>query len=203
MDIGTIITILILVGSFIYSAFQNAKAYREQRPGEEERSPNQPSEWEEPDPFAADPFQPESTTKTDTAEGSTDQDGRKENFPGQEPVDLPETGGPYPRELLDRETGRTTEGTSPSEGQPYQRSETNSYERQSATPYKRASKQAYQRRQKRAYRRRKAARKQRAKMQRRVRQQQLKELDPVQAVMYSEIINRPKYLEDPSLSQRW
>jgi hypothetical protein len=199
MDIGTLITILILVGSFIYSAVQNAKSFREQQPGQsgERDTAEQEMPWE------TDPFE-EEERKQDLPESRKAPNTTTEDWPSQEPEPVKPTGseGPYPRELLQRETSQTTT-TEKSEHKPYSRSEKQAYGRQEATPYERDSKQAYQRKQKRAYRRKKGAIKQRRKAQKALRQKQLRSFDPVEAVMYSEILNRPKYLEDPHLGTRW
>ncbi len=200
MDIGTLITILILVGSFIYSAVQNAKSFREQQPGQpgERDTPEQEIPWE------TDPFEEEAERKRDLPETQNAPDTPQEDQPKQEPAPMKPTGseGPYPRELLQRETSQTTAAET-SEHKPYSRSEKPAYGRQEATPYERASNQAYQRKQKKAYRRKKAAVKQRKKAQKALRQRQLRSFDPVEAVMYSEILNRPKYLEDPHSGTRW
>lgn len=201
MDIATIITILILVGSFVYSAVQNAKAYREQQPGKEEpNDPPEPDFERYSDPFDEEPQQPTSTTIEDTTTESQPGDGFSRKDP--EPLSPYEAEGPYPRELLQRETTRTTKTANTGE-EAYSRPQEQAYGREEATPYQRPSSEAYQRQQKQAYRNHKKARKQSLKMQRRLRRQQLKALDPVQAVIHTEILNRPKYLEDPKLGQQW
>jgi hypothetical protein len=200
MDIGTLITILIFVGGFIYSALQNAKSFREQQPGQS----GEPDTAEQDLPWETDPFEEEAQRKRDLPETQTSSEIPETDYQQQEPEPVKPQGseGPYPRELLQRETTRST-NTETSEHKPYSRSEEQAYGRQEATPYERASKQAYQRKQKQAYRRKKAAMKQRKKAQKALRKKQLRSFDPVEAVMYSEILNRPKYLEDPHSGTRW
>lgn len=197
MDIGTIITILIIIGSFIIPAIQNFRAYQEQQPGK-----NEPSEDHEPDfPFPDDPFEQGGET-TKPAEHSPRPEAAETQHKQQKPAESSpsapyEPEGPLPRQLLDRETAQTTE-QAPNKGQPYQRPAQQSYSRKESTPYKKQTSTSYQRKQKQAYKRKKAAKKQKLKAQQHLRREQLKHFDPVQAVLYSEVINRPKYLDDPT-----
>lgn len=196
MDFGTIITILILVGSFIYSIVQNARAYREQRPGQDRTDDDSGF------PFPDDPF---SETRRQPAEPAEEErDPSAPEAPGEAGEQQPpyDPGGPYPRELLDRETSRTTEQEK-REAQPYQREAGEGYSRSREAPYQKQSGTSYQRKRSQAYKRRKAAKKGKAKLQQRLRRKQLKQFDPVQAVIYSEVVNRPKYLDDPSSKPRF
>lgn len=196
MDFGTIITILILIGSFVYSVVQNARAYKEQRPGQDRTDDDTGF------PFPDDPFSETRRQPAEPAEEERDTPVPESTEEAGEQKPPYDPGGPYPRELLDREASRTTEQEN-REAQPYQRKNRQGYSRSREAPYQKQAGTSYQRKRAQAYNRRRAAKKKKAKFQQRLRKDQLKQFDPVQAVIYSEVLNRPRYLDDPSSRPRF
>lgn len=194
MDFGTIITILIILGSFIYSTIQNYKEQDKQRPGQ-----NRPAEEEEvPDKSPFEDLFPEPTQEKEP----DPFDQRAPKPANEEPVPKEPEPTPYPKaddEYRDPFQENKTQTSQP-KGSSYDASE--SYERPEESPFQRKQREAYKRTHQHAYKRSKKQAYQQAKQKaspgkkRRDIQKNLKQFDPVSAVIYSDILNRPKYLDD-------
>lgn len=176
----TLITILILVAYAVYTIYQNYTQQDENRPTIE------------------DPFEPEQAPKKDK---KAEWEG-----PSKEDDQFPETVEPFPEEhpsspepeIRPEEYQEDTETSDPQsrEYAPYQRpghqpyhesDHSGGYERKNRNSYKRQNQQAYKggygkQPRKKAYPK-KPLRK------------RLKHFDPVQAVVFSEVLNKPKFQE--------
>lgn len=200
MDFGTIITILIIIGSFIYSTVQNYKEQEKQRPGkqkpaERDDKPSSPFEDIFPEPKESKKEAPKGQP-TETEDKPMPHESQKpEPTPFEEPDPFTSQSDDFTPPGGEREGGQKPRGSDA-----YQTKET--YDRPSQEAFKRKEKQSYKRPKKQAYQKQKSKaysnqglEKQRQHETKKI-QRHVKQFDPVAAVMYSDILNRPKYLDE-------
>ncbi len=200
MDFGTIITILIIIGSFIYSTVQNYKEQDKQRPGkgkpaEENEEPSSPFDDLFPDPKEFEDVESEQKPTKTEDKPAPHEPQKPEPTPFEEPNPFTSQSEDFtpPGGERDMDNQQNTPDGYRSE-ESYDRPKQEAFQRSDKQSYQRTKKKAYQRKRRNAYSRQGLA-KQRREETKKI-QHHVKEFDPVAAVIFSDILNRPKYLDE-------
>ncbi len=201
MDFGTIITLLIILGSFIYSIAQNTKEHKKQRPGKgepfEEESDQEPaSPFEDMFP---EPHQEQESPEPEPFETQEKPQPRESQQPEPNPFESSEPFKQHDSDYQDPFSERSEEAPRPGEGaygseSAFERPKEESYQKKKRQGYKRPQKAAYERKKKLAYQKSRH-KKSKAQYSEKI-NQRIKKFDPIMAVIHSDVLNRPKYLDE-------